>query len=85
MTTTRLHTLDGPPTLPASPSSAPSGSAAPQTRSGRRAPAPIRHLARLTVLGVVFVGIHAAASHPLAAVTVAAVLFAVLYFTPSRR
>lgn len=52
---------------------------------GRVAPAPIRSLARTLVLALAFVGIHAAASHPLAALTVAAGLFvAACAYSPRR-
>lgn len=85
MTTTRPTTLDGPPTQPASPSSAPRGGATTHIRSVRRAPAPIRHLARITVLALALAGIYAAASHPLVALVSAAALVTVLILIPPRR
>jgi hypothetical protein len=72
------------------PSSSRGGAAAASTRDaalhpGRVAPAPIRFLARTLVLALVFVGIHAAASHPLAALTVGAGIFIAACALASRR
>lgn len=85
MTTTRPTTLDGPPTHPASPSSAPRGGATTHIRSVRRAPAPIRHLARIAVLALVLAGIYIAASHPLIALAAAAAIVTALILIPPRR
>jgi len=66
------------------------GDAATSTRDvvqhpGRVAPAPIRALARTLVLALAFFGLHAAASHPIAALTVAAGLFIAACAYSSRR
>lgn len=52
---------------------------------GRVAPAPIRWLARTLVLALVVVGIHAAASNPLTALTVGAGIFIAACALASRR
>lgn len=52
---------------------------------GRVAPAPIRNLARITVLALAVVGIHAAAAHPLTALIVAVGLIVAACALASRR
>lgn len=52
---------------------------------GRVAPAPIRHLARTTVLALAIFGIHAAAAHPLTALFVAVGLIVAACALASRR
>jgi hypothetical protein len=52
---------------------------------GRVAPAPIRHLARTTVLALAIFGIHAAAAHPLTALIVGVGLFVAACALASRR
>lgn len=81
-------TADAPQAAAAEPPSG--GDAATSTRDvvqhpGRVDPAPIRALARTLVLALAFFGIHAAASHPLAALTVAVGLFiAACAYSPRR-
>ena len=77
------------PALPAVVSPRGGDAAAESTRDsaqhpGRVAPAPIQALARITVLGLGFWLIHAAAAHPLSALALAVAML-VVALAPSRR
>ncbi len=74
-------------TTPRSPSIPPSGgdsSAHTRSAAARVAPAPIRALVSMSVLGAAFFGIHAAASHPISAVVTAAALLTITALTARR-